>query len=345
MSIQFICEQCQTNFVPTPGSKNKYCSRLCAQKAHKISMGLKGAQITSIHQESYLQNPIFCKQCSSLMPYKKRKSQFCSRSCSAIFTNKTRSYTPPKLVTVRLPPKKRHYSFSKKCPISGIIYTNKEEYLKQEWNIYPNGRLRTIKLLAQTFNITLGNPDAIPLLSLARESLDNLYHTENLSTLEIHKKLNMKCSPSHVANLLKTLGIERRKLDIAGSLAVQEGRTNLPQPLGHLYKTGYHIDTFGNSHFFRSSYELKYYKLLDDLAIAYQTESIKIAYFDSQVNRNRIAIPDILIDKVIIEIKSDYTYDRTNMVDKFKAYQTAGYELILSLEFRDYVIKAVDDLP
>jgi hypothetical protein len=38
----------------------------------------------------YEADPSYCKQCHTMLPYKKRNSQFCNRSCSASFNNKGR---------------------------------------------------------------------------------------------------------------------------------------------------------------------------------------------------------------------------------------------------------------
>ena len=90
-------------------------------------------------------------------------------------------------------------------------------------------------------------------------------------------------------------------------------------------------------HFYRSSYELEYYKILDEQKINYETEKLRILYWDSQLLKQRIAVPDIYIkkDNLIIEIKSNYTYDKINMKDKVKSYKEHGYNFKLILEHKE----------
>jgi len=60
-------------------------------------------------------------------------------------------------------------------------------------------------------------------------------------------------------------------------------------------------------------------------------ESLRILYWDSQLLKQRIAIPDfyLLNENKIIEIKSNYTYNKINMNDKKKAYLKHGYKFEL----------------
>jgi hypothetical protein len=44
-----------------------------------------------INEQLYLTSPSLCKECKSIIPYNKRTNNFCSRSCSAIASNKSRS--------------------------------------------------------------------------------------------------------------------------------------------------------------------------------------------------------------------------------------------------------------
>lgn len=56
--------------------------------------GLKGGLATKQKWEKikndYLKNPSKCSYCDTVLPYKKRKSKFCSKSCTASYTNKNR---------------------------------------------------------------------------------------------------------------------------------------------------------------------------------------------------------------------------------------------------------------
>ena len=57
-----------------------------------------------------------------------------------------------------------------------------------------------------------------------------------------------------------------------------------------------------------------------------------MSYYDNNLKKHRIAIPDIIIGKLLIEIKSNFTFNQANMLDKFNAYRLLGFRPILILE-------------
>ena len=69
-------------------------------------------------------------------------------------------------------------------------------------------------------------------------------------------------------------------------------------------------------------------------------ESIRIEYYDTLKNKKRIAIPDFyLIDtNTLVEIKSKFSYDPQNMLDKFNEYKKLGYKTKLILEHQEVLI-------
>jgi hypothetical protein len=85
------------------------------------------------------------------------------------------------------------------------------------------------------------------------------------------------------------------------------------------------------------SFEEDYFKKLDSDRIYYESEKLRFVYFDTQLNRERVAIPDIFIpsDNLIIEIKSDWTYNEKNMDDKIKEYKN-GKKLFENIEIKEY---------
>ena len=66
-------------------------------------------------------------------------------------------------------------------------------------------------------------------------------------------------------------------------------------------------------------------------------EELKIEYFDSQQSKKRVAIPDFYLPDTneIVEIKSDFTLDIQEMLDKFDAYKKLGYIPKLILEGKE----------
>lgn len=97
----------------------------------------------------------------------------------------------------------------------------------------------------------------------------------------------------------------------------------------------------------RSSYESDYASYLDKNKIVYEVESLRINYYDSQERKERIAIPDFYLPEsnTIVEIKSSWTLDVVNMIDKVKAYKENGYNFKLILEHKEVNIYSLLDEP
>lgn len=69
----------------------------------------------------------------------------------------------------------------------------------------------------------------------------------------------------------------------------------------------------------------------------YEVESLVIPYFDSQKEKYRCAIPDFYIpnQNLIVEIKSNWTLNKQNMIDKFESYKQLGYNYKLICEHKE----------
>lgn len=108
-------------------------------------------------------------------------------------------------------------------------------------------------------------------------------------------------------------------------------------PQVNSYHDEYHKTWDNNIVYLRSSYETEYANILDNEKIHYEVETLKIKYFDTQLNKERIAIPDFYIkDKnLIVEIKSNFTLDIQNMKDKVISYKNNGYDFKLILEHKE----------
>ena len=140
------------------------------------------------------------------------------------------------------------------------------------------------------------------------------------------------------SKILNALGIKRRNLTEANLIAWKNGKIS-PQS-NSKFKTSWHL-TWDNKYvFLRSSYELKYANELDCKQIIYEVETLKIIYWDSQLCKERIAIPDFYLPETneIVEIKSNWTFNEQNMKDKFKAYRDFGFKPKLILNFKEIEI-------
>ena len=97
----------------------------------------------------------------------------------------------------------------------------------------------------------------------------------------------------------------------------------------------------------RSSYEIEFANLLDENKILYEVEALRINYFDTQRQYERIAIPDFYLPETntIVEIKSRWTLDLVNMLDKVKEYNENGYDFKLILDHKEVDIYSLIDKP
>lgn len=165
------------------------------------------------------------------------------------------------------------------------------------------------------------------------------YILNKLSPKDIYIKYNCNKyinNPENILHLIKNLGIKHRKCSEAVSNAVLQGKCL--RPVRNQYITGWHTTWFDKKVFLRSSYEFNFAKELDNKKIFYEVEFKRIQYFNSKVNKLKIAIPDFYIpdENLIIEIKSSWTYDKQTMDDKFKAYKDLGYNVKLILDGIEY---------
>ena len=173
----------------------------------------------------------------------------------------------------------------------------------------------------------------------ALEILKDLYFVQKLSAPEIWKRTGVNFRT--MRDLFRENNLKTRNLSEGGRVAVETGRLKLPVfREGYQYKHGWHETWEGNRVYYRSSYELEFAQELDIKRIPYEMESQKIRYFDSELEIERIAIPDFYLPETneLVEIKSRYTYKEQNMKDKFKAYREHGFKPKLFLERKELEI-------
>lgn len=167
------------------------------------------------------------------------------------------------------------------------------------------------------------------------EILSDLYFNKKLSVIEIFKKTGV-CHKT-LKSLFEDFNTPLRSLSEGQQIAVQEGRTNLPDG-SNRYHRGKHISWEGIEFQYRSSYEKQYAEELDKAKIPYRVEAFRIRYWDSEHQKERVAIPDFYLPKTneLVEIKSRWTYRQQEMKDKFEAYRKLGYKPKLILEHKEF---------
>ena len=166
-----------------------------------------------------------------------------------------------------------------------------------------------------------------------QSTLYSLYHIQLESTVSIKYLFNIP-SGKTVDTIFKLFDIETRSLSSAGLLSYEKGRT-IPG-VNPTFKFTWHTTWDNKEVFLRSNDELVLAKQLDDCKVVYFTESLRIKYFDTQKQRYRIAVPDFYLPDTheIVEVKSTYWYDETNMKDKVLSYSQLGYKFRLFLDMK-----------
>lgn len=190
------------------------------------------------------------------------------------------------------------------------------------------------KLKTYKENVRLDELNKITLEKLYEE-----YFVNKKSKLVLMEEYGLMSNT--IYDFFKKNGIKLRNLSQSLSLSYEESRLSVKSDVR--YKQGWHKTWDGKQVFYHSSYELEYAKKLDEQKISYEMESLRIRYFDTQKNKERIAIPDFYIPSTntIIEIKSNHTLDEQNMLDRVREFKNLGYNFKLILENKEMDFKNI----
>ena len=331
-SMQEIYKEFNLNYSPNNSNDLK-------ELAKEVNFDL------SIYKERQSRSKKYCLQCGKELVGWQMK--FCSSSCSATYNNARRVVSDEtKLKTSNSI--KLYYDElgrksikKKKCKICGEDECN-NTFCKKHRQII----MTLIKYFEFDENVLgTGIDNVIREYNRIKTSLSYLYWDKCLSGKEIiklYQKYNGK-SEANFNKILRSLGINLRSFSEATSLAHSMGRLSLPNITPGFNSQWY--TTWDNKEvYLRSSYEVDYAKQLDEQKIIYEVEGLRIKYFDTLENRYRCSIPDFYIkdDNMIVEIKSSFTYDKQNMIDRFKAYKENGYNYKMIMDGNEYF---EDNLP
>ena len=181
----------------------------------------------------------------------------------------------------------------------------------------------------------------------AEDMLYDMYWNQHMTSSQITNFFNYYDSAHLINNVFYRLNIPVKTLSQSVKEAYKNGIVNCQNSIGNSYKSTQHTTWNNNKVFLRSSYELDYAKYLDENKITYEVEKLRIEYYDSQNNETRIAIPDFYLPEIntIVEIKSTWTLDVVNMIDKVKAYKENGYGFKLILEHKETDIYSLLNKP
>lgn len=284
---------------------------------------------------NYYINPKHCLYCNCVIPYDKRYNKFCCKNHAASYNNKHRDHSIYENISNLLKNKSiapnKNKTKRNTCKICGALRGEcKDSYVCSKYRLF-NG------LIKFGFNInTKGTEKIIDEFYRVRNIIEKFYLLNGSNNDKLIETFNYYGGPSNFHKILKTLDIQTRNLSEGQIFSLESGnRIDMPQV--NSYHDEYHKTWDDNIVYLRSSYETDYANILDDNKIHYEVESLKIKYFDTQLNKERIAIPDFYIrDKnLIVEIKSNFTLDIQNMKDKVISYKNNGYDFKLILEHKE----------
>ena len=173
-----------------------------------------------------------------------------------------------------------------------------------------------------------------------REKIYNLYWNNHLNTSEIAKIYNYP-GGSNLIKIFKYLDIPTKTYKESNIESYLLGKTKISNV--KKYSFGWHTTWDNKEVFLRSSYENDYANELDENKIKYEVESLRIKYFNTNLNEYHCAIPDFYLPETntIVEIKSNWTLDIQEMKDKVKAYKDLGYNFKLILEHKEIDIEKI----
>jgi hypothetical protein len=331
----------------------KYCSLKCAglnQRKRVTKPCLNcGKSVTKTEKEAILHPNFFCcKSCAASFNNKRRIRKREVRSQQPKSRDELTSARKKLITTLKKVQKqkikqeqklKKHKQHSKRCNVCGQTICQYPDICKSCFLKQHNNPSIATKLVNLGFDLSsIGTPRVYQEVFKMFRILRKLYYKLELSTIDIQKIIKAKSARS-VELLFKFAGIVRRSSTQSVRIAYKQGKCHKPQVNSKIpYKQGWHTTWENKQVFYRSSYELNYAKSLDEQQIEYNCESPRIVYFDSQRQTERVAIPDfhLLKTNTIVEIKSSFTYNRQEMIDKSNHYKKLGYNFKLILDHKEY---------
>ena len=322
-------------------------------------------------RDEYKLNPKHCIRCGAIIPFKKRINKFCTQSCAASYNNNKRitegwkrstesklktSQTIKSKPTKLLPCIKCGTLVTVASTTRKILCNNCRHARKYKYTYKYTPKFKDVNKRAAHYIFTYPNLCKLigvcvddvcesnigDVFSKICNKLKSMYLDDQMSVGYIHKQINVNLNA--INNILRyDCKIKFRTNQEANKLSILYARKPIIEnPYIH-HQRGWLRTWNGKNVYYRSSYEKEYIEQLNNQHVDFDTETIRILYFDTKKNRQRVAIPDIYISSTntLVEIKSNYTLDLQNMKDKFTAYNNAGYKCKLILEHKEVDINTL----
>lgn len=274
---------------------------------------------------------MICENCGKEHDGKFGSGRFCSKSCANTrhHSNETKEKISS-ILKIKYPKK------GKICHICGSkFYNYKHKICDSEFCKTHSKHIDTLIKYFGFDSSKLGTLEVINEFNRIKNILYNLYWIEHKSSSEICKIFNYPNVGNLTAKVFNYLGIKSKTCKIANKENYLQDRQNVR--ISQCYKQQWHTTWNNKEVYLHSSYELDYANELDKQKIDYDVECLRIKYWDTQRNEYRCAIPDFYIpsENLIVEIKSDYTLDIQNMIDKKNEYLKLGYKFKLICEHKE----------
>lgn len=324
------CNDCGSEFEITPIHHLKYINGGCPIcHKHKTRTCSKCGREFEVNHH-YADSIVFvCKECKDKEKIGHRKRSTINR----IQRTKEEQNQYDKMRS-RLYRQNKEYT----CPCCGQKHKYKEKCQTSDLCRRHPQRMWYKTLIPFGFDYSkIGTPEYVNEYYKALEVIKTEYFINKLSPRQIYEKYNCQeyGNIDNIRNILKSEKLETRDISESLYYAIKTGAYENIHPFP--FKKEYHTSWNGKRFLLRSSYETDYAKFLDKQHIDYEVEFFRIKYFNTQDNKEHIALPDFYLPdtNTIVEIKSTYTLDVQNMKDKMNAYLTAGYNFKLILEHKE----------
>ena len=323
------CEKCGKEHDGSYGS-GRFCSTKCARGFSSSNRSLESRQKTakSVAKEHIHTCPI----CGKSFLNKGTAPNALCLNCKAqkqIDNSKKHRYSNSNQFKINL----LHNKIEVHCKYCGAIkHKCKRPEICKHYQLFP----KMIQLFHMDPN-SIGSEQLYIEFDRISNEIYDLYWNKKLSIQQIKELIGYKSTAGSLAHFLSKF-ITFRNISESIENALQNGRLKIIPIECQNFKTGFHTTWNGKQYFYRSSYEEDYCKELDLQKIDYEIETLTIPYFDTQLNRIRTAFPDFYIpDKnLIVEVKSSYTLNAQNMIDRFIAFKKLGYNVDLLYEHKHY---------
>lgn len=318
--------------------------------------------------KEYNKNPKRCLYCNAPISYERKSAKFCNSSCAAKYNNHNRAVTGSQKEKTSKTIKSKLLREVKCCRCGRITYSNSTNYHNVlcdncrditgskyrkhcRWCGAEKGKCKhseicklyqvITKSLIPYFGFnpsTIGTERFCEEFARVKDMLYDLYWNQQLSLQEVKDKFP-KCRKglSGLRRMFIAIGIQIRtskQAKINFNLQHPDKILNIKEKTlfkgNYRFKSGWHTTWDNKQIFYRSSDELNFALQLDEKKINYEVEKIRIFYYDTQKQCERLAIVDFYLPDTneLIEIKGFGWYNETtkqNMRDKFVAYKKAGY--------------------